>query len=131
MRNGGIFRGFGVFSRGSLSVFVVFSHPKEERFESAPVKGDERIEIVSLPCHRDVGQKQDNDGDDARTKAPEIEESGQHEQADPHELEGVPQLVASLGKIGDGDKGHIEDDLGDQPPDAYREISQNQAAHDR
>ena len=90
MRNGGNFRGFGVFSRTSLSVLVVFSHPKQEGFEGTAVKGDEGVEIVSLPCHRDVGQEQDNDGDDTRAKAPEIEEGGQHEQADPHELEGVP-----------------------------------------
>ena len=44
-------------------------------------------------------------------------------------LDGIAELIRPLGVVGDGDKRHIQNDLGNQPADLHSKIAQDQTAH--
>ena len=60
-----------------------------------------------------------------------MEKISQDKRCHSNKFNSVTELDILLRKSGYGYKGHIKYDLGNQPPDAHREVAKYQAAHDR
>ena len=109
---------------------ILFLYSEQKSFQRLAVKGYKRIEIASLSVdggicsHKCHGQRK------APDKAPKSKYRRQDKEHYSEEFYSVTQFIASLRKVGYGDKGHIEYDLGNKPADIHREIAKYQATHD-
>lgn len=79
--------------------------------EFLPAEWDKRVEVALTRYHlvRDNGSKEQ---DDASNIAPDLKQCGQYKVDKPEKLDGVAKLIAGMRVISDGDKCHVQHDLG-------------------
>lgn len=110
---------------------AVFAQADEKREKGFGVEGNQRIEIGASAVDGLVGGEQKENPHTPHRKADKVKELNENQKQNSQKLERVPQLIAALREVGNRDKRHINDNLGNQPTYTHSEISQNQASYHR
>ena len=89
------------------------------------VERKQRIQVAfSGDCF--IAEQGDEADQDAGGKAPDVKQGGENQQNDPQEFQGIAQLQAGLGIVGQDDEGHIQHGLGVEPPGADGKVADHQ-----
>ena len=110
-------------------ISAILFHPHKQREQSAPIKGDERIEIRVSAVDGFVADKQKENDCRSNAKAHKVEDFYENNEQNAHKFECVSELIASLREVGNRNKCHIQNDLGNEPSNAYGKVAEYQSAH--